>query len=125
MSEEQKSKKVIPLFDRILLEPIHFKQNGALIIPDNQAQNKLVAARVLCCGPGKLNADTMEFLPTQVKVGTVVFVNSYLGDKLQIPAGMNLYVDVDGKEVQLDSKVSYLLMQEDSLKVMVIDSDEV
>lgn len=108
-------KTLTPLFDRVLIEPIMQKQVGAVVIPESIAKDHLTMARILIAGPGKLRADTNEFLATQVKPGEIVFINAYMGNRIKIPAGMDVYVQVGDEEVRLENGREYILQQEDCI----------
>lgn len=108
-------KTITPIFDRVLLEPMLQKSVGAIVVPESVARDHLTMARVLLAGPGKLRADTNEFLKVQVKPGDIVFINAYMGNKIKIPHGMEAFVKVGDEEVKLEVGREYILQQEDCI----------
>eukprot|EP00743_Colponemidia_sp_Colp-15_P002167 GILK01002352.1.p1 GENE.GILK01002352.1~~GILK01002352.1.p1 ORF type:complete len:101 (+),score=16.76 GILK01002352.1:54-356(+) len=80
-------KRLVPLFDRILLERVQAptKTVGGVLLPET-AQTKLNQAKVIAVGPGARNRDG-NVVPVSVAVGDVVLLPEYggmnvkLGDK--------------------------------------------
>lgn len=121
-AEKKQKKKIKPLFDRVLLEPLYQKQAGKILVHDELAKQSLSLARVVACGPGKLRADTNEFLAVQLRPGDLVYINPMLGNKVRCPTDMDFVVDGDdgGEEVSLESGKEYHLQTEDSIYMRIV-----
>jgi chaperonin GroES len=80
--------KVLPLEDRILVEPIEAEETtaGGIVLPDT-AREKPQRGVVKATGPGKL-LDSGERGQMSVKKGDEVFYGKYSGTE----------VEIDGKE---------------------------
>lgn len=101
-AEEAKKLLLEPLFDNILLEPIPEKVSKSGLEIPKMAQDKiLVRAKVLAAGPGKLDSFTKERIPTALKAGDVVFINTYMGMK-----------------VKVDTKTEYIVQKEDEIRIL-------
>jgi chaperonin GroES len=92
--------KVIPLFDKVVIEPIEAeeKTKSGIILP-TAAQEKQQMAKVLAVGPGGL-VDGKD-VKMQVKVG----------DKI-------LYSKYSGSEFKLDGRDVTILRQNDILAII-------
>lgn len=122
-AEKKVRKKIKPLFDRILLEPIFQKQAGKILVHDELAKQSLSLARVVACGPGKLRADTNEYLSCQLKPGDLVYINPMLGNRIRCPTDMEFAVEgagEDGGDLLLDSGKDYHLLTEDSIYMRIV-----
>ena len=88
---------IVPLQDRVLVQPILEKQvqKGGIIIPDS-AKEKPIEGRVKAVGEGKINESGSRTKLT-VKVGDKVLYGKYAGTEIK----------VDGED--------YLLMREDDI----------
>jgi len=74
-------KKIIPLYDRVLIERVEENESktaGGIIIPD-AAKEKTQLGKVVAVGKGRLLADG-NLVPLLVKVGDVVYYSKYAGN---------------------------------------------
>jgi len=77
------AKKVIPMFDRVLLQRAKVQTKvGGIIIPEAAAQ-KTNEARVVAIGKG-LRASDGKFTPPSVQVGDLVLLAEYRGDEIKL-----------------------------------------
>lgn len=112
----RKRRKIVPLYDRVVLQPIVEEKTGAgLLIPSEVSQKQLKKAKVVLVGPGKLNADTNQFLVTQIRPGEVVFINSYLGMRIQTDRETDYVYELDGQEFVLEHNKEFIVQKEDEL----------
>ena len=76
--------KVLPLEDRLLVEPIEAEETtvGGIVLPDS-AREKPQRGRVKAVGPGKL-LDSGERGQMSVKKGDEVFYGKYSGTEVEI-----------------------------------------
>lgn len=121
-AEEKPRKKIRPLFDRVLLEPLPQKQTGKIIVHDELAKQSLSLARVVACGPGKLRADTNDFLACQLKPGDLVYINPVISNRVRCPTDMEFVVEgagTNGEDLVLDSGKDYHLQTEDSVYMRI------
>jgi len=72
-------KKVIPLHDRVIIEPIKVEDitKGGILIPDN-AKEKPVKGKVISCGKGKKDE------PMTIKIGDIVLYGKHAGSEIEI-----------------------------------------
>jgi co-chaperonin GroES (HSP10) len=120
--EKKQRKTIRPLFDRILLEPLLQKQAGKILVHDELAKQSLSLARVVACGPGKLRADTNDFLVCQLKPGDLVYINPVIGSKVRCPVDMEFVVEgagEGGNDLVLDSGKDYQLQTEESIYMRI------
>lgn len=91
-----------PLHDRILVQRVEEETTtkGGIIIPDT-AKEKPAEGKVVAVGSGRLNKDSGERTPLDVKAGDTVLFNKYAGTE----------VKMDGAE--------YLIMREDDVLAIV------
>lgn len=77
-------KKLIPLFDRVLVERFvaEAKSKGGIIIPE-KAQSKVLNATVVAVGPGSRN-QSGQLTPVSVKPGDTVLLPEYGGTKITV-----------------------------------------
>ncbi|CAF1001989.1 unnamed protein product [Brachionus calyciflorus] len=77
-------KRLIPLFDRVLVERFakQTTTKGGIVLPDKSTKNVLNAT-VVAVGPGGRNQQG-EFVPCSVKPGDKVLLPEYGGNKLEI-----------------------------------------
>ncbi|KAK2586889.1 hypothetical protein KPH14_009826 [Odynerus spinipes] len=85
-------KRLIPLFDRVLIKRAEAvtKTKGGIVLPE-KAQAKVLQGTVMAIGPGSRN-DKGEYVPLSIKVGDVVLLPEYGGTKVELE---------DNKEYQL------------------------
>ncbi|PVU99829.1 hypothetical protein BB560_005435 [Smittium megazygosporum] len=78
------SRKIIPLFDRVLIERIkpQAKTASGIFLPE-KAVEKLPEGVVLAVGPGKVTSEG-KALPMSIKVGDRVLLPSYGGNTVKI-----------------------------------------
>lgn len=89
-----------PLYDNVVLEPIKETSRGGIDIPLGAQQQVLTRARVLAVGDGKFDVENKRSVPMTLKVGDIVFINSYLGMKLK-----------------LDPKTEFIVQKEEEIRV--------
>jgi len=77
-------KKIRPLTDRVLVEPLEEKEvkKGGILIPDS-AKEKPQEGKVIAVGPGKLDEDGKK-IPMTVKKGDRVLMPKYGGTEIKI-----------------------------------------
>lgn len=83
--KEAKKGAVIPLGDRVLVQPMKADQKspGGIIIPDSAKKEKPEQGKVVAVGEGKRN-EKGEVLPLRVKVGDIVMFSKYGFDEVEI-----------------------------------------
>lgn len=76
--------KLLPLQDRIVIEPteVKAKTSGGLYIPEN-AKEKPVIGKVVAVGKGRFN-DLGDRLPMELSVGKKVLYGRYAGTEVTI-----------------------------------------
>ena len=76
--------KIIPLGDRVLVEPKEETEQskGGIIIPDS-AKEKPMKGKVIAVGKGKLD-DNGKFVPMNVKKGNMILLPKYGGTEVKI-----------------------------------------
>jgi co-chaperonin GroES (HSP10) len=89
-----------PLYDNVLLEVIKESSRGGIEIPLAAQEKALTKARVLAVGDGKYDVEGKRFIGMTLKVGDVVFINTYLGMKLKV-----------------DSKTEYIVQREEEIRI--------
>lgn len=78
-----KSKKLEPLLNRCVLRLIKQKTEGIIeMAPSNQKAAD--RAEVLAVGPGMLNVETQEYVPSPLKIGDVVLINPLYGVRAKL-----------------------------------------
>ncbi|MBD3365964.1 co-chaperone GroES [candidate division WWE3 bacterium] len=94
-------KKIKPLFDYLLIEPMEKETTlpSGIVIPDS-AKEKPQQGKVIAAGPGAKDADG-KTVPMQVKVDDIV-----------------MYKKWGGTEIQLKGKDYILVKQEDLLAII-------
>ena len=77
--------KVTPLADRVLVRPIDTNEvkKGGIIIPD-KAKEKPQEGEVVAIGKGRLNEQTGQRIPIEVKKGSRVLYGKYSGTEITI-----------------------------------------
>ncbi|XP_058791043.1 10 kDa heat shock protein, mitochondrial [Phymastichus coffea] len=77
-------KRLIPLFDRVLIQRAEAvtKTKGGIVIPE-KAQGKVLRGTVVAIGPGQRN-DKGEHIPPSIKVGDTVLLPEYGGTKVEL-----------------------------------------
>lgn len=95
-------KKLHPMDDRILVEPVEEETATAfgLVLPDTASKEKPQKGKVLAVGPGKLSEDGKR-LPMTVKAGDMI-----------------LYTKYGPTEVKIEGKEIYFLQESDVLAVV-------
>ncbi|XP_049852231.1 uridine kinase-like [Schistocerca gregaria] len=90
-------KKILPLFDRVLVEKIQPPKQtaGGILLPDS-AVTKLNEGRVVAVGKGKRSADG-KYTPISIGIGDTVMLSEYGGNEVKL----------NGKE--------YLLIREEEI----------
>ena len=91
----EKSSKIQPLGDRVLVEPLEAedKTSGGIIIPDT-AKEKQQRGKVVAIGKGRLSDDG-KLTPLEVKVNDQVLFGRYSGSEIKIGATDYLIVKED------------------------------
>eukprot|EP01023_Acetabularia_acetabulum_P002040 TRINITY_DN1078_c1_g1_i1.p4 TRINITY_DN1078_c1_g1~~TRINITY_DN1078_c1_g1_i1.p4 ORF type:complete len:100 (-),score=24.89 TRINITY_DN1078_c1_g1_i1:195-494(-) len=86
------SRKLLPLFDRVLVEKMlpASKTAGGVLLPES-AQPKLKEATVIAVGPGMRKEDG-QHMPMSVKEGDVVVIPEFGGTKLETTEGKELFM---------------------------------
>jgi len=79
-----KSNKIKPLGDRVLVQPLEQQEvkKGGIIIPDS-AKEKPQEGRVVAIGTGKRDEDG-KLIPFNVKVGDKILMPKYGGTEVKI-----------------------------------------
>lgn len=77
-------KKLVPLFDRVLIQRAEAitKTKGGIVLPE-KAQTKVLQGTVVAIGPGQRN-DKGDHVPLSIKVGDVVLLPEYGGTKVEL-----------------------------------------
>jgi chaperonin GroES len=93
---------VRPLNDKVLIEraKAEEKTKGGIILPDS-SKEKPKEGKIVAVGRGRLNTETGEWLPFQVKKGDKILFKSYAGTDVKI----------DGKD--------YILMSEEEILAVI------
>ena len=91
----EKSNKIQPLGDRVLVEPLEAedKTSGGIIIPDT-AKEKQQRGKVVAVGKGRTNEEG-KLTPLEVKAGDQVLFGRYSGSEIKIGATDYLIVKED------------------------------
>ncbi|XP_066597751.1 10 kDa heat shock protein, mitochondrial [Prorops nasuta] len=84
MAAANVAKRLIPLFDRVLVQRAEAvtKTKGGIVIPE-KAQAKVLKGTVIAVGPGSRN-DKGENVPLSIKIGDVVLLPEYGGTKVEL-----------------------------------------
>ena len=92
------AKKLIPLHDNVIVEPIQQETTTAsgIVIPDTASKEKPMRGTVLSVGPGSLD-ENGKLIPVGVKEGDVVIFTKYAPTEIKID-GKELYI-LDGKSI--------------------------
>ncbi len=77
--------KITPLADRVLVKPIDPKEvkKGSIIIPDT-AKEKPQEGEIIAVGKGRLNEQTGQRIPLEVKKGNRVLYGKYSGTEITV-----------------------------------------
>ena len=91
----EKSSKIQPLGDRVLVEPLEAedKTTGGIIIPDT-AKEKQQRGKVVAVGKGRTNEEG-KLTPLEVKAGDQVLFGRYSGSEIKIGATDYLIIKED------------------------------
>eukprot|EP01024_Parvocaulis_polyphysoides_P075396 TRINITY_DN9741_c0_g1_i1.p4 TRINITY_DN9741_c0_g1~~TRINITY_DN9741_c0_g1_i1.p4 ORF type:complete len:117 (+),score=21.00 TRINITY_DN9741_c0_g1_i1:54-353(+) len=86
------SRRLLPLFDRVLVEKILPAQKtaGGVLLPES-ATPKLKEATVVAVGPGA-RKENGEFMPMSVKEGDLVVIPEFGGTKIETSEGKELFM---------------------------------
>ncbi|KAJ8965850.1 hypothetical protein NQ317_000477 [Molorchus minor] len=84
MSASAAAKRLVPLFDRVLIKKFEAisKTKGGIVIPE-KAQGKVLQGTVVAVGPGVRLQDG-SFAPVAVNVGEKVLLPEYGGTKVEV-----------------------------------------
>lgn len=84
MQASQIGRRLLPLFDRVLVERFtaEAKTKGGIILPE-KAQGKVQSATVVAVGPGA-RTENGQTIPVSVKEGDKVLLPEYGGQKVEI-----------------------------------------
>jgi len=80
------SARVIPLEDRVLIEPLgkeDKKSKGGIIIPETVDKERPEQGKVIAVGPGRIADDGKRILP-QVKKGQIVIFSKYSPSEIKV-----------------------------------------
>lgn len=79
------AKRLIPLFDRVLVQKIAQKavSNGGILLPESASASKLNSAKVIGVGPGKVSKNG-NVIPVCVKEGDTVLLPEYGGTSVKL-----------------------------------------
>jgi chaperonin GroES len=96
-----KTKKIQPLFDKVLVKPLDVEAVTAsgIVLPQT-VEEKPMQGEVIAVGPGKFS-DEGKRIPVSVKVGDTVLFTKYSPDE----------VEVDGQE--------YLVIEEEKILAVI------
>ena len=88
-------KKIQPLGDRVLVEPLEAeeKTSGGIVIPDT-AKEKQQKGKVIAIGKGRVSEEG-KLTPLEVKVNDQVLFGRYSGTEVKIGAGDYLIIKED------------------------------
>ena len=77
--------KITPLADRVLVKPVDAKEvkKGSIIIPDT-AKEKPQEGKIVAVGKGRVNEQTGERMPLEVKKGDKVLYGKYSGTEITV-----------------------------------------
>lgn len=77
-------KRLVPLFDRVLVEKIKPPQKtaGGIVLPDT-VQEKSNLAKVIAVGKGKRTSDG-KIIPMTLKAGDTVLLGDYSGTEVKL-----------------------------------------
>lgn len=86
------AKKLIPLHDNVIVQPIEEETTTAsgIVIPDTASKEKPMRGKVLSVGPGKTD-EKGKHVPVGVKEGDVVIFTKYAPTEIKID-GEELYI---------------------------------
>jgi chaperonin GroES len=92
---EERSMKVRPLHDRLIVKRIDEEEKtaGGIIIPDT-AKEKPQEGKVIAVGPGKVNEDG-KVTPLDVEKGDKVLFSKYAGTEIQLEGVEHLIIRED------------------------------
>ncbi|MBI4118238.1 MAG: co-chaperone GroES [Parcubacteria group bacterium] len=81
----KKPKEIIPLGDRVLIEPLEDEKrtDSGIIIPDTAKGERPQMGKVVAVGEGKRN-DNGDLVPMTVKKGNVVLFSKYGPDEIKV-----------------------------------------
>lgn len=96
--------KFSPLYDNVILEAIKETNRGGIEIPLSAQQQVLTKARVMAVGDGKFDVENKRYVPMTLRVGDIVYINSYLGMKLK-----------------LDPKTEFIVQKEEEIRVRMAE----
>lgn len=78
-------KKITPLYNNVLIQPLDPEDVTAsgILLPDS-AKEKPQVGLVAAVGPGKMNEDGDQLIPTQVKVNQKVLYKKWSGTEVKV-----------------------------------------
>ncbi|XP_046669773.1 10 kDa heat shock protein, mitochondrial [Homalodisca vitripennis] len=84
MSLSGAAKRLIPMFDRVLVQRAEAitKTKGGIVIPE-KSQGKVLHGTVIAVGPGSRNSQG-DIVPLQIQVGDKVLLPEYGGTKVEL-----------------------------------------
>ena len=85
--------KLIPLEDRVIVEPIteESKTKGGIYLPQSADKEKPEQGKVISVGPGKM-LDSGKRAPVDVKVGDMIVFTKYGPDEVKLNGKMYLII---------------------------------
>ena len=91
----EKSSKVQPLGDRVLLEPLEAEEKtlGGIVIPDT-AKEKQQKGKVIAVGKGRITEEG-KITPLEVKINDQVLFGRYSGTEVKVGGTEYLIVKED------------------------------
>lgn len=87
-------KKIKPMDDRLLVEPVEedLKTVSGIVLPDSHSKERPQKGRVLAVGPGKL-LENGQRVPMTVKVGDTVLYSKYGPTEVKIEGKEIFFVE--------------------------------
>lgn len=101
MSENKKM--IAPFYDRVIMTIIREEATrGGILIPEGAQDTK--RALIVSIGPGKFDLERQIYLNPPMRVGDIVYINPYLGNKIKLERnGEELLIqgtdEILGKEI--------------------------
>jgi chaperonin GroES len=95
INKEEKSMKLKPLNDRVIVTRVEKEQKtaGGIIIPDT-AKEKPQEGKIVAAGPGKLD-DKGNRIPMEVKEGDRILFSKYAGTEIKINGVEHIFMKED------------------------------
>ena len=93
--------KIKPVSDYVLIEPIyHTKTSRGIFIPEELAKENFREGKVIEIGIGRIDEETKERIPMEIKIGDTVLLG------------------IGGYDVEIDDK-EYYMVREKHIKVIL------